>query len=156
MRRLLISTVFVLALAGGSALAQTFSSLEERMTEAEFKAAGLDKLTPEELKSLNAFLAGKVVAVAPAAVPQVDNRGFENRVTGGAVLSTVNGEFRGWSGRGTRITLANGQVWEVTDSSTRLSVQLNNPAVTVTPGALGAWFLQVEGYNTRARVKRIQ
>jgi hypothetical protein len=23
-------------------------------------------------------------------------------------------------------------------------------------GALGAWFLQVEGYNTRARVKRIK
>lgn len=156
MRRLLITTLVLFALAGGSALAQPFSSLEERMTAAEFKAAGLDKLTPEELKALNAFLAGKVVTAAPPAAQQQDNRGFESRIIGGAVVSNVNGEFRGWAGRGTRITLANGQVWEVTDSSTRLSVKLDNPVVTVTPGVLGAWFLQVEGYNTRARVKRIR
>jgi len=156
MRRLLITSLFLFTLVGGNALAQQFSSLEERMTAAEFKAAGLDKLTDEELKALNEFLAGKVVVATPGAAPQQDNRGFENRVTGGAVVSTIPGEFTGWAGAGTTITLANGQVWQVTDSSTRLNVKLVNPGVTVAPGALGAWFLQVEGYNTRARVRRIK
>lgn len=160
MRRMLLISLVLSAFIGGSALAQSFSSLEERMTEAEFKAAGLDKLSPEELARLNAFIAeetGKVASTLPAATPMVDNRGFYERSgPDGAIITTISGEFRGWDGRGDRFTLDNGQVWEVTDSSTRLSVKLDNPEVTIEPGVLGAWYLKVQGYNTRARVKRIK
>jgi len=157
MRRMLITTLVLFALVGGNAMAQSFSSLEERMTAAEFKAAGLDKLTPEELKALNAFLAGKVVTAAPAGTPAVDNRGFEGRTTAsGAIVSSISGEFTGWDGRGTRITLTNGQVWEVTDSTSRLKVKVNDPAVIITPGVLNSWYLRIEGYNSRAKVKRVR
>lgn len=71
-------------------------------------------------------------------------------------MSTVAGPFKGWKGKGDRITLANGQVWEVSDSGTRLSVSLENPTVTIERGMLDAWFLRVDGYNARARVKRIK
>ncbi len=160
MRRMLLISLVLSAFISGSALAQSFSSVEERMTEAEFKAAGLDKLSPEELARLNAFIAaetGKVASSLPAATPAVDNRGFYERTgPGGAIVSSISGEFRGWDGKGDRFTLDNGQVWEVTDSSTRLSVKLDNPQVTVEPGVLGAWYLKVQGYNTRAPVKRIK
>jgi hypothetical protein len=140
------------------ALAQTFSSLEERMSEAEFRAAGLHKLSPEELQRLNDYLRGSALAApAPAAPAELDRRGLQTSYgTGDAIVARIPGEFRGWAGAGTRIELDNGQVWEVTDSATRLSVNLQNPGVRIAPGFMGAWFLQVDGYNTRARVKRIR
>ena len=154
MRRLIVLALVLCSLAGGTALAQQFSTLEERMTYAEFKAAGLEKLTPEELAALNAWLAGKS---SIAATPAEDTRGFEGRASSaGAVMSTINGPFKGWKGKGDRFTLANGQVWEVTDSGSRLSVSLENPTITIERGMLDAWFLRVEGYNARARVKRIK
>jgi len=154
MRRLILVAFVLISLAGGTALAQQFSTLEERMTYAEFKDAGLEKLTPEELAQLNSWLAGKS---SVAATPSEDTRGFEGRTSAaGAVVSSIQGPFKGWKGKGDRFTLANGQVWEVTDSGTRLSVSLENPIVTIDQGALGAWFLRVDGYNARARVKRIK
>lgn len=158
MRRLIVVALLAFTLVGGTALAQQFSTLEERMSQSEFKAAGLDKLTPAELAALNAWLAGKVSAAAPAAAPAQDLRGFENRSFGddSAVVSTVPGEFTGWQAAGTRFNLANGQVWQVIDSSTRLRVKLTDPTVTIDKGALGTWYLRVDGYNTRAKVKRVK
>ena len=154
MRRLIVVALVLISLAGGTALAQQFSTLEERMTYAEFKAAGLEKLTPEELAALNSWLSGKSSVAATASQ---DTRGFEGRAsTAGAVVSSIQGSFKGWKGKGDRFTLANGQVWEVTDSGTRLSVSLENPSVIIEQGALSVWFLRVEGYNARARVKRIK
>ena len=154
MRRLIVVALVLISLAGGTALAQQFSTLEERMTYAEFKAAGLEKLTPEELAQLNSWLAGKSSVAATASQ---DVRGFEGRASAaGGVVSSIQGPFKGWKGKGDRFTLANGQVWEVTDSGTRLSVSLENPSVTIEQGALSVWFLRVDGYNARARVKRIK
>jgi hypothetical protein len=154
MRRFTAVALVLFSLAAGSAFAQQFSTLEERMTYAEFKAAGLEKLTAEELAALNSWLAGKSRV---AATPAQDTRGFEGRASpDGAVVSSIPGTFKGWKGKGDRFTLANGQVWEVTDSGTRLSVTLENPTVTIERGMLDAWSLRVEGYNARARVKRIK
>jgi len=151
------------ALVAGAASAQQFSSLEERMTEAEFKAAGLDKLSPEELARLNAFIAGQnaqaaqSAGVVPGATPGADTRGFYQRSgPQGEIITSITGEFRGWSGAGTRFVLDNGQIWETTDSSTRLAVKLTNPEVIIEPGVLDSWYLRVAGYNTRAKVKRIK
>jgi len=155
MRRSIVVALVLCCLVAGTAFAQQFSTLEERMTYAEFKAAGLERLTPEELAALNAWLAGKPTVAA--ATPAQDNRGFlSSPDSDQAVVSSVTGEFRGWDGKGDRIKLANGQVWEVTDSSARLKVRLDNPTVTVEPGMFSAWYLKVEGYNSRARVKRIK
>ena len=162
MRRMLaLSAALSALLFAGSALAQSFSSLEERMTEAEFKAAGLDKLSPEELARLNAFIAaetGKVASSVPAATPMAEDlRGFNQRSgPDGAILTSITGEFRGWSKAGTRLKLDNGQVWDITDSTSRLRINVVNPDIVIEPGVLGAWYLRVEGYNTRARVKRIK
>jgi hypothetical protein len=35
-------------------------------------------------------------------------------------------------------------------------VKIEDPKVIIEPGALGAWFMKVEGYNARAAVKRLK
>jgi hypothetical protein len=70
------------------------------------------------------------------------------------VRSTVVGEIGGWS-PGTRITLANGQVWRVVDGDAVLPM-MRNPQAEVSRGLMGAYFLQVAGHTSAARVARVQ
>ncbi|WP_305824115.1 hypothetical protein [Massilia brevitalea] len=69
--------------------------------------------------------------------------------------STVVGAFDGWA-PGTRITLANGQVWRVSDNSEAVLPPMQEPQVEVSRGLLGAFFLQVVGRPNTARVVRVQ
>lgn len=154
MRRMILPLALVASLAAGTAFAQSFSTVEERMTSAEFKSAGLDKLSEQELAALNAWMAKELGRAAPA--PAEDTRGLVVRDTGGPIVSTIPGEFKGWGGKGQRFTLANGQVWEVVDVSSRLVVTLQDPTVSISPGALGAWYMKVDGYNARVGVRRIK
>jgi hypothetical protein len=72
-----------------------------------------------------------------------------------AIRSTVAGRFDGWV-PGTMITLANGQVWKVTDDTDAVLPIMQNPKVEITRGVLRAYFLQVEGYTNSARVARVR
>lgn len=141
--------------------AQQFSSVEERMTGAEFKAAGLDKLSAAELAALNDWLrkeVGAQAATAPTAAPAaVDRRGFIETQDRATIVSRIQGHFTGFTGN-TRFVLENGQVWEQHNDGNRLTgVSLTNPQVTLKPSVIGnAWYLQVEGYNTTAKVRRVQ
>ena len=71
----IVVTLALLAcgLASGLIQAAGFSSLEERMSQNEFHAAGLEKLSPEELKALNEWLrthnAVTVVTTSPSGEP---------------------------------------------------------------------------------------
>lgn len=68
----------------------------------QFKAAGLDKLSADELKQLDNWIAGvKTVVVEKVVEKQVED--FSD------INSALVGEFRGWRGY-TEFTLANGQV----------------------------------------------
>lgn len=70
------------------------------------------------------------------------------------IESTIPGRFEGWRPN-TRIRLANGQVWQVIDETSRYVV-LDNPKVVVRRGVLGAFFLDIEGDNRSPRVRRVQ
>src|SRR5687768_13605210 len=73
-----VSLLIALALAAPVA-AQDFSSLEERMSDAEFRAAGLDRLSPEELANLNGWLRTRLGAETAAAVVAArDTEGFRS------------------------------------------------------------------------------
>lgn len=159
MRRLLNVSLLLLALFGSHAMAQEFSTLEERMSEAEFKAAGLDKLSPEELANLNTWLSGRVqTGGAVAAEPVEDRRGFRSSPDedDGEIVSSIAGEFRGWRQKGDRFVLTNGQVWEVTDSTQKFVVKMFDPVVRIKPGSFSAWFLTVDGHNSSVKVKRVK
>ncbi len=172
MRRL--SLAIALLCIAVSALAQSqqsqsFSSLEERMSAKDFRAAGLDKLSEAELAALNAWIERSVrladpavaaavaqgqlptAAAAPSAVESTV--GFENarRET---VVSSIAGTFKGWFGK-TRFELDNGQVWQQVEED-RYDMNVVNPSVTIEPGAFSSWRLKVDGYNRTTLVKRIK
>ena len=137
--------------------------LQKQMSAEEFKAAGLEKLSAQELAALNAWLQGKVQQAAASAIEQareegrqeviVKNRGFFDFGSSEPIASTLVGEFAGF-GKGRQYTLENGQVWDQTDDARVSGVRKQSPKVKITPGLMGVWYLQVEGVNTRAKVRR--
>lgn len=155
LRSAVLALSLVLALPVAAA---EFSSLEERMSHAEFTAAGLDKLTPDELAALNAWLQRRTAGTTPSAAavtPAEDRTGFRDPVSSDGVVSRIAGEFAGWSGD-TRFTLENGQVWQQAESGSMRGVSVDSPAVTIRPAFMGSWLMKVEGYNTQIRVRRIK
>jgi hypothetical protein len=69
------------------------------------------------------------------------------------IESRVAGRLEGWS-QGTRISLSNGQLWEVVDGS-RATHYLDSPIVRVKRGLLGSYFMEIEGVSSTPRVRRI-
>lgn len=135
------------------------------MTGRQFTETGLHKLSPEELAALNQWIRERSLAeyegppeddgntVAPPSqpgeAPEIERMAREK------FQSRIIGEFSGWSGN-TRFELENGMVWKQ-DERDRLRIQpVENPVVTITPGAFGAWRLSIEGYNKSVRVERIE
>jgi hypothetical protein len=114
-------------------------------------------------------VAAAAPAAAPAAVPVVaapavspeQNFGLrpvakkQKEIEPGSIRSTVVGRFDGWA-PGTIFTLANGQVWKVTDDTDAVLPIMQNPHVEITRGLIGAYFLQVEGHSNSARVVRVK
>lgn len=99
----------------------------------------------------------KPATTAPAPEAPPDRFGLKTPVTETvqAVDNQIAGEFRGWQPGG-RITLANGQVWEIADGSQGALAPVVDPKVRVRRGALGSYYLEVDGLNRSPRVKRIQ
>ena len=159
--RTLAVAVLLACLAPAFAQEQT-PPIERQMTTDEFKAAGLDKLTADELAHLNAWLGrtistetGKAAAAAAKRVKD-DNRGFLNFGSEEPIKGRIAGRFDGFA-RGRRYTLENGQVWEQIDDASLAGVRLDAPDVDIKPSMIGnTWYMKVGKYNTRAQVKRIK
>ncbi|MNV18653.1 hypothetical protein D3C71_1094870 [compost metagenome] len=151
------------AMSSAHAQRTVTGDLQQQMTETEFKAAGLDKLSAQELAALNNWLQGKVEQATTVALEQareegrqeviVKNRGFYDFGSSEPIRSRMTGEFSGF-GKGRQFTLDNGQIWEQTDDARAAGVRKQTPDVRITPGLMGVWYLQIDGLNTRAKVRR--
>lgn len=156
---LLLLSLAVLAPGALAHAAGEFSTLEERMTDEEFRAAGLDRLSAEELANLNAWLARRNVSTRPA--PAGGSQGFKpdglfgDSGDRGRVVSRATSD-QGEIGVGTIVALENGQAWRITDGSLSLSGGLAGRTITVEPAMLGSWLLKVEGYNRALRATRVR
>jgi hypothetical protein len=183
MNKLLIALLFVSAslapaLAPGVVFGadEGFSSLEEQMTGQDFKAAGLDKLTPQELESLNGWIRRRSLATLDAPVPAAaagvatatedspaaadsqvaDRRGFKGEDEERTPISSrIVGRFSGWDGQ-TVFRLENGMIWAQADKDKFYMKEVENPAIVIDPGMFGSWRLSVEGQDAECRVERIQ
>ena len=152
----------LLLACASSAFAQSTPPIEQQMTPEEFKAAGLDKLSPEELARLNTWLGRtittettKAAAVAKQAVVE-ENRGFATFGSQEPIVSRIAGRFDGFH-EGRTYTLENGQVWRQIEAASLEGVHVDSPEVTIKPAVIGnAWYMQVGHYNTRAKVQRIK
>ncbi|NLA68648.1 MAG: hypothetical protein GX856_10495 [Gammaproteobacteria bacterium] len=136
--------------------------IEAQMSADEFRAAGLHKLSADELASLNAWLGRTIDAetgkAAESARRQVEdeNRGFFSFGSSEPVVGRIVGEFRGFA-RGREYTLDNGQVWRQVDAASLVGARRDGPEVKISPSLVGnAWYMAIEGYNTRAKVERIK
>ena len=158
MRCLLIAAFVCATLASGISAAQDPFTLEERMTEDEFRAAGLDRLSADQLASLNRWLQRRNLSAAQP--PSGGNRGFRSNSllgdSGGAPMaSRAIGEQTQLS-KGSIVTLENGQVWKVTEGDLVLREAIGSQRISVESGFLGSWFLKVDGYNQSLRVTRVR
>lgn len=170
MKPLLPLLVAGLLAAPGAPAQSDFSSLEERMTGREFREAGLDKLSEEELANLNAWLEENLdgSGSGPATAGDGDSlktrqeirREVEEEVRAeqegdrSEIVTTIPGHFTGWEGR-TVFELANGQVWRQTTGGThRFSVE--DPTVVIYPVAFGGWRLRLEEGGPSIGVERVK
>lgn len=159
--RRLVPLVFATAmLMAAASMAQEPTRIEQQMTPEQFRAAGLDRLDAAQLANLNDWLNRtmdiEVTKAAKAAEEKVNrwNLGFGGSAAREPVEARLQGAFNGF-GKGRSFTLDNGQVWRQTDDSTLYGVKLDNPQIRITPSLIGtAWYLQVEGYGSRAKVER--
>ena len=151
-----ISCLALLLLIASSAGAQTQpSTLEERMSQAEFHAAGLDKLSAQELQQLNAWLD----AHGGSKTKYVDASGspvfYPNDSARDAVNAHIAGAFTGWRGK-TVFTLDDGQQWQQDESGMYDAGKVSGPKVKIKPMLLGSWLMYVDGCGCSVRVKRIK
>lgn len=165
--RTVVLTAAVLFSATTSAQ-QGFSTIEERMTGKEFTAAGLEKLTPEQLESLNNWLRSHSVATletanassqGSAGGTSADQRGFENQasrdISDEDIVSAIKGEFSGWTGK-TVFELENGMVWKQDEAGTFYMPSTTDAVAVIDKGILNTWNLNVQGYNRTIRVVRVK
>ena len=144
-----------LLFAALSASAAETSTLEERMSKDEFRAAGLGKLSPAELKVLNDWLAGhqqvKTVreVVTASGKPMFETDQGERKI----VETRISGGFSGWRGK-TTFRLDNGQEWTQAESGQFSNGHYDNPKVKIKPMLLGSWLMYVEPCGCSVRVER--
>jgi len=165
-RRLALGLAILTLSSSALVLAQQgFASLEEQMTGEQFQAAGLEKLTPQELASLNDWIRAHSLATLDA--PRYQPSG--SVPTGGGdvgtppieemerkpIVSKINGKFSGWDGQ-TLFKLENGMIWAQADNDKFYTESLDHPGVTIEPAMFGNWKLSIEGYDEQCKVERIQ
>jgi hypothetical protein len=139
--------------AGAVAAAQpAYVPIEERISAEQRQAAGLHKLSADELAALNALLRGeRSAAVATAATDPAAGRKAPPRE---AIAGRLKGSFSGWT-PGTRLELQDGQVWHVIEGSL-YTKRVDSPAVRIEPGLVGGWYLKVDGQTSRAKVRPVK
>ena len=70
------------------------------------------------------------------------------------ITTRILGEFKGWSGY-TKFQLENGQIWQQSNEGL-LIVRINNPTVIIKKSFFGTYTLNVEGFNSSIKVRKIQ
>ena len=129
------------------------STLEERMSYKEFTRFGLDKLSPDQMRGLNEWMKAHGQSCAPTAAAGMQAAPAAANAQASPpdhVTSRIAGDFSGWE-KGTVLTLANGQKWEVRDDEPLIASREKSPEVTVEKGLLG-WTLGVAGHAEIAHV----
>ncbi|PYJ45069.1 MAG: hypothetical protein DME80_04045 [Verrucomicrobia bacterium] len=140
-----LCTIFAFARIANGAPEEAAGSIQEMMSPEEFRAAGLNKLTPDELVKLDAWLQGyrqvteqKAEKVASARAAKIEKTKMD------LLVSRVDGTFNGLTGR-TIIRLEDGTVWKQANADDRYRPKVtDHPAAVVIHGIFG-YKMQVEG-----------
>lgn len=121
------------------------------MTEEEFAAAGIGRLSDQEIEAINRWLvrytaqdAEEMLESSPAVI-EADNE---------AIRSSIDGQFNGWNGP-TTFRLKNGQIWE-TRSTRTYSYSALDPEVEITKNWMGIFRMRILETGQAINVRRVQ
>jgi hypothetical protein len=147
----------------------------------KFAAAGLNKLTAEELALLEQLVAEREQAAVKTAAAtaraetskaavkaetKVNGPGWlralvtlqeaaEKPDAAEAIVTRLVGDYDGWTGK-TVFKLENGQIWQQLDGHERVDGKRAAPAVKIYPGIMGVYWLEIEGVRERTKVKPLK
>jgi hypothetical protein len=162
-----------LLLVATAAAQTTFPGLKAVLSAAEWKRAGLDRLTPDEIGVIDAALirnqAGataqlqteltKARSVVATAATAPTNPGFMSRFGlplfddgDWRTMPPLRAKVTKWEG-GNRFRLDNGQVWEGHDT---ITYDLPGKEIEIHARPHGQFALVVDGVNTTLRVMRLR
>jgi hypothetical protein len=124
------------------------------MTPEEFKAAGLERLSPAELEALNRWLL-RYTARETSELRQHNEVISEEirKVEEEGVRTRIVGEFTGWDGN-TIFRLENGQVWRQRLPGS-FRYRASAPEVELSKNFMGYWMLRVVEADRSVGVTRI-
>ena len=118
--------------------AQDEESIKQAMSPEEFHKAGLDKLSDEELRNLDRWLAGDREKTAKKAAARTSRTKMD------LVVSRVSGSFPGLTGR-TIIQLEDGTVWRQANKYDHFGASpVDHPGAAVVHSAFG-YKMRIEG-----------
>jgi hypothetical protein len=144
---LLLASYAVVAQDGSS-----FPGVEALMTPEEYRAAGLEKLTPGEREALNSFLIrytaedSQVLFNSDAEVKKAADEQ--------EIVSVIQQPFKGWSGD-TVFRLENGQVWQQRQRG-NYPYRGTNPEVRITKNFMGFYRMELTENGKAVAVKRLK
>src|SRR6266542_137838 len=120
-------------------------SIKEMMSPEEFKAAGLNKLSSEELEKLNAWLQGYRETTEKVTEKKTEKRVSKSFFHHEPIVSRVDGSFAGLRGR-TVIKLEDGTVWKQANIDDHAG-----PCPIEHPGAAVVW----TGFGYKMRIQGV-
>ncbi len=125
------------------------------MTPEEFAAAGLDKLSAEEIAALNRWVVRYTAKDAPEVRRNDEVVQAEIAKTDADAIKTrIDGEFRGWEGH-TVFRLENGQVWKQRLAG-RWFYRADSPEVELRKNLMGYWVMKVVAADRGIGVTRLE
>jgi hypothetical protein len=137
-----LCVIFSCTKPAGAAPEEMSGSIQQMMTPEEFRAAGLNKLSPDELQKLDAWLQGYRTVTEKKATEKATARAERTKMD--LIVSRVDGTFNGLTGR-TVIRLEDGTVWKQANADDRYRPKVtDHPAAAVIHGVFG-YKMQIEG-----------
>jgi len=128
-------------------------NIKQLMAPEQFQAAGLHKLSVQEIEALNLWLVSytandaAVVKKSNRAVKAAEKKESHDRLVG---------KLKGWKGNSV-FTLESGQVWRQRDKRVSVfSEELTNPEVLIKKTVFGTYQLKVVSNGLVVGVKRVK
>jgi hypothetical protein len=116
------------------------ADIQQAMTPEEFKAAGLEKLSPNELAKLNAWLQGDREKTLKTAEKKAAEH--EEKVKQNLIVSRIDGTWNGVV-PGEVIRLEDGSKWKLANKTDHFGGFADHPAVAVWKNGLFGWKMRV-------------
>lgn len=151
-----ITLLYTIALLASPALqaqaGSSFPGIEALMTPEEYRAAGLQKLTPEERKALNGFLIR--YTAEDSQVLLNNDEEVKKAVEEQEIISVIQQPFKGWSGD-TIFHLENGQIWQQRQAG-NYPYRGSSPEVRITKNFMGFYKMELVENGKAVAVKRLK